>query len=93
MYSQCNEIVFSLLLGIYENLFLTIEQNWSCVAFNVNLYVFRMETGEVSLDSKAPKAASHHLSAVSTNAQCEFKNQPVKTEKREPTERFHHSLL
>ena len=33
---------------------------------------FRVEKEEVSLDNKAPKAVSHHLSAAPTNAQCEL---------------------
>ena len=55
-----------------KKIFLTIEKNWPRVAFHSNFSPFKMEKGEVNLDNKAPKAASHHFSAATTNAQSKF---------------------
>ena len=52
----------------------------SDMAFNFGH--FSIENGEVSLDNKAPKAVSHHLSTAANNAQCKLKGWIVKTEKR-----------
>ena len=65
---------------IYKNLFLTIEQNRPGVALNFG--AFRVEKEVVSLDNKAPKVVSYHLSAPTTNDQCELGTRTVKAGKR-----------
>ena len=61
------------------------------MAFNSIFSAFRMEKREVNQDNKTPNAATHHLSAATTNAQCELEVELLGQKK--PAESFHHSLL
>ena len=61
------------------------------MALNRNFTTFRKEKKEMNLDKKAPKAASHHLSAATTNTHYELEIGLLKQKKA--TEKFYHSLF